>query len=427
MSNGDYGLMSTDLKGEAASGDDHGLYELAQLADSFGSARLAADACSLGERIAEGRFYVACVGQFKRGKSTLLNALTGEDVLPVGVVPVTAIPTVLRYGQPSARIRSGTGDWRPIATQDLEQFVSEERNPENAKGIAGVEVFLPAPILASGMCFVDTPGLGSVFAGNTAATHDFIPHIDAAIVVFGADPPITGEELAIVETVAKQVNDLLFVLNKADRVSETERTIAKEFARKLLETRLHRPIQRIYETSAIEYREHNGVERDLRQLIADLADLAESSGRSLAATARDRGLLRITDQLLRIVHEERQALVRPLEESERRIGAMRSTIADAERSARDLSYLFIAEQHRLSRTIADRRNEFTQRTRPGAHEEFKKAIGRLPKGTGPRFRRNAMSRSARGGKASPFAMAGFGGGIRRAGVPYNGTTVCRLG
>ena len=53
----------------------------------------------LADRYAEGRFHLAVLGQFKRGKSTLLNALMGEPILPVGVVPLTAAPTFIQYGQ----------------------------------------------------------------------------------------------------------------------------------------------------------------------------------------------------------------------------------------------------------------------------------------------------------------------------------------
>ena len=87
----------------------------------------------------------------------------------------------------------------------------------------GVEVFVPCPLLASGMCLVDTPGIGSVFAGNTETTKEFIPQIDAAILLVGADPPISGEELALIEAVAANVEEVLVVLNKIDRVSAAER------------------------------------------------------------------------------------------------------------------------------------------------------------------------------------------------------------
>ena len=65
---------------------------------------------------------------------------------------------------------------------DLKKYVTEELNPENQKDVDGAEVLVPSTLLSSGMSFVDTPGLGSVFTGNTATTQAFTPHIDAALV-----------------------------------------------------------------------------------------------------------------------------------------------------------------------------------------------------------------------------------------------------
>lgn len=194
------------------------LLRLASLGEELGAQHVADDGRGLAARVSEGRFYLACIGQFKRGKSTLINALVGERILPVGFVPVTAVPTVIRYGaHKKARIQFRDGAWQEIDASDLDQYVSEEHNPENAKGVGGAEVFVPSALLSTGMCLVDTPGLGSVFTGNTAATQAFIPHIDAALVVVGADPPLAGEELALVEAVGRQVQNLILVLNKADR------------------------------------------------------------------------------------------------------------------------------------------------------------------------------------------------------------------
>ena len=176
------------------------LLRLGRLAQELGAEPVAEEARELAARVSEGRFYVACVGQFKRGKSTLLNALVGHAVVPTGFVPVTAVPTVIRFGDElHARVRMRDGSWQDVAMTDLKEYVTEELNPENKKAVDGAEVFVPSPLLSSGMCFVDTPGLGSVFTGNTATTQAFIPHIDAALVVVGADPPIAGEELALVE------------------------------------------------------------------------------------------------------------------------------------------------------------------------------------------------------------------------------------
>jgi Dynamin family len=366
------------------------LARLAELAREFSSDRVTEEAASLGDRLKEGRFYVACIGQFKRGKSTLLNALVGDSVLPTGVIPITTVPTVVRYGEARrARVRFHGGAWTYVAPEELMQYVSEEHNPENTKCVAGVEVFVPSPLLADGMCFVDTPGLGSIFAGNTAATQAFVPHIDAAIIVVGADPPIAGEELALVENVGKQVHDLLVVINKADRTSDEERRVAVPFTRKVLEKRLARSIGPIYEISAFHCLDKQETNWDWDALLAALEKLEESGG-TLVRSAGERGLRRLGEEMLSITLEEREALLRPIEESERRIAAMRETIAETERSLREISYLFMAEKHRLSDLFLERRQTFLSEICRAAREEADQEFLKLPSHYGPRYRRDVM-------------------------------------
>ena len=379
------GLAATqDVDGAAR------LLRLADLGEELGTNRAADEARELAARVSEGRFYVACIGQFKRGKSTLINALVGAPVLPVGFIPVTAVPTVIRYGErEKARVRGRDASWREIAVSDLGEYVSEEYNPENAKGIAGVEVFVPSPMLASGMCFVDTPGLGSVFTGNTAATESFIPHIDAALVVIGADPPLSGEELTLVEAVGRNVEDLILVINKADRTTDEERAAAADFTRQLLEKRLQRPAGPVFEVSAAERLENRGPDRDWGKLLAALGQLVEGSGRHLIRTACERGIERLSEQLLAIINAEREALEQPLEESERRIAALKESLAAAERSLRELGFLFMAEQHHLSDALVERHKAFLASLAPQIDEEFERALQLLARGRGPAYRRSA--------------------------------------
>jgi len=364
------------------------LLRLADLAQELGSEPVAEEARDLAARVSEGRFYVACVGQFKRGKSTLLNALVGHAVVPTGFIPVTAVPTVIRFGDRlHARVRMKDGTWHDIAMSDLKEYVTEELNPENKKGVEGAEVFVPSALLASGMCFVDTPGLGSVFTGNTATTQAFIPHIDAALVVVGADPPIAGEELVLVEAVGKQVQDLILVINKADRTSDAERAAAVKFTREILEKRLHRPIGDVFEISAIERMENRGPVRDWERLMESFHHLVDDSGRNLVRAACDRGLQRLSEQLLAIVSEDREALQRPIEESERRIALMKETIGDAERSMRELGFLFMAEQQRISDFFVDRRQRFESTTLAESQKEFDDELRSVHVGFGPHYRR----------------------------------------
>jgi ribosome biogenesis GTPase A len=380
----------TDLRAGSPDGAAR-LVCLATLSDELGADRVAAEARELAARVAEGRFYVACVGQFKRGKSTLVNALIGYPVLPTGFIPVTAVPTVIRFGERlSARIRIREGSWHEIPVSELRQYVTEELNPENHKGVLGAEAFVPSLLLSTGMCFVDTPGLGSVFTGNTAATRAFIPHIDAALVVVGADPPLAGEELALVETVSKQVQELILVLNKSDRTTDAERAAAAAFTRQLLQKRLQREVGPVFQVSAQERVENRGPERDWKKLTEALEQLVEGSGRKLVRAACERGLQRLSEQVLAIISEQRDALRRPVEESERRIALMKQTLREAERSMRELSFLFMAEQQRLSNLLVDRHKAFFTSAVPRAERQFAEVLQSIRTGFGPTYRRRVM-------------------------------------
>lgn len=375
----------------ARSAESEALTGLARIAAALNEGSIGADVQQLVTRINEGRFFVACVGQFKRGKSTLLDALVGEPVLPTGVVPVTAVPTVLRYGTTrTARVLIHT-QWLTIEPEDLPQYVSEELNPENARQVAGVEVFLSSPLLAGGMCLVDTPGIGSVFSGNTETTREFVPQIDAAILVVGADPPISGEELALIEAVAVNVDDILVVLNKIDRVSAAERQQASEFAAKVLEGRLKLPVAQIYEVSALNRLNHSAGDDDWNRLVEDLKLLASKSGQSMTHAAAERGIRRFSASLQRSIEERIRALTEPIAHSEQRIVTLRQTVNQAEQSLRDLGALFSAEQMRLSTTLQLRRKEFLKQVLPVAIQDFRRESNAVATPPGPARRREFMA------------------------------------
>lgn len=366
------------------------LESLEQLATEVGAPQVAAQARGLNDRVRNGLFYVACVGQFKRGKSTLLNALVGDHVLPVGVVPVTAVVTVVRYGvRSAARARFATG-WRAISPNELAQYVTEEENPENEKEVELVEVFAPSDLLASGMCLVDTPGIGSVFAGNTEATQAFVPHIDAALVVLGADPPISGDELALVSDIASQCSELLFVLSKADKLTDQEREEADSFTRRVLKDRAGLDAVHLFDVSAAERLAGQGPPRGWPKLVEALETLARGSGADLVHAAEERGLALLTDRLRRTLDEQRGALLRPVDESERRLEALQKSVADAQQALGDLDYLFAAEADRLARAFSDSKQQFLERRTALATQQLIEECRALAPTRGPALRHAAV-------------------------------------
>jgi len=306
-------------------------------------------------------------------------------------VPVTAVVTVVRHGEEErARVRFASGDWRAIPVSDLALYVTEEQNPANRKGVAAAEVFVPNSLLATGMCLVDTPGIGSVFLANTETTRAFVPHVDAALVVLGADPPISAEELALVADIGRQCPDLLFALNKADKLAESEGEEATDFTRRVLADRLGRHDPPLFEVSATERLADAGPPRGWPGLTDALAALARRSGSELVRAAEERGFALLAHRLQHQLDEESGALLRPVEESERRIEALRSCVADAERALNDLGYLLAAEQERLGRVFAAKREAFIERATPGARVELAPALSTIHVHRGHKLRAKAV-------------------------------------
>src|SRR6266511_834119 len=206
------------------------LAKLASAAELLGLADVAGQVGEAARRLAGLELEVAVVGEFKRGKSTLLNALIGVEVLPAGVLPLTAVPTVLERGEPVCRVTFTDGHTEEHDLGAVAEFVTEEHNPGNRLGVQRVVVVrLHAPLLDEGVRLVDTPGVGSVLEHNTRATDAYLPSLDAAILVTSADPPISRGERAFLGRVAEQAVRLFVVLNKADYLSGEELRRTVEF------------------------------------------------------------------------------------------------------------------------------------------------------------------------------------------------------
>src|SRR5262245_3728675 len=126
---------------------------------------------------------VAVLGQFKSGKSSLLNTVLGEAVFPVGALPVTAVITCASAGQEQlVRVTHQDGSVEEVMVARIAEFVTEAGNSGNRRQVAVVDVFTPALGDWPGVRLVDTPGLGSVYAHNTAATQAWMPYVAVALV-----------------------------------------------------------------------------------------------------------------------------------------------------------------------------------------------------------------------------------------------------
>jgi len=185
----------------------------------------------LRSRLLERRLRILVAGEAKRGKSTLINALLGRALLPVGVTPLTALATTVRYGADEA-VTAVFGDGRSEAfpLSALGDLFTEGGNPGNCRGLASVTVAVDAPVLARGVELVDTPGTGSVYGHNTAEAETALETMDAAVFVLTADPPVSASERDLMARVAGLSVSMFVVLNKADYLdADAELAEALEF------------------------------------------------------------------------------------------------------------------------------------------------------------------------------------------------------
>ncbi len=187
---------------------------------------------------------MAVLGQFKRGKSTLLNALLGVPLLPTGITPVTAIPTYVHPAKARCCASNSTAaaprfnrlTQSEFATV-LQRYVAEAANAGNRAG-RSVEVAVPSRAFSDQIILVDTPGVGSTFIHNSRTAEAALSDCDVGVFVLSPDPPITEVELEYLNVIRRFIPKLYFALNKIDLLSPAERDVAVSFLANVLSDKL---------------------------------------------------------------------------------------------------------------------------------------------------------------------------------------------
>ncbi|WP_157155953.1 MULTISPECIES: dynamin family protein [unclassified Diaminobutyricimonas] len=182
---------------------------------------------------------VMVVGEFKQGKSQLINALVGAPVCPVDDDVATSVPTVVRYGdKPSAVLiapQAGAADGeqtlvrRNVSIDALAAHVAESGNPGNQQRLVAAEVFIPRKVLGGGLSLVDSPGMGGVDSTHSLATLTALPTAEAMLLVSDASQEYTGPEIQFLRHALRVSPNVACVLTKTDlypdwrRVAELDR------------------------------------------------------------------------------------------------------------------------------------------------------------------------------------------------------------
>ena len=182
------------------------------------------------DRLETDTFEIAVFGRVSCGKSSLLNHVVERDLLPVGVTPVTAVPTRLAYG-PQPRATAWFADRKPelFGVERLAEFVTEQHNPANARHVTRIVVELPARRLREGVVYVDTPGLGSLATSGAAETRAYLPRCDLGVVLIDAGSTLTQDDLATIRALYDAGVSAAVLLSKVDLLAPADRERALEY------------------------------------------------------------------------------------------------------------------------------------------------------------------------------------------------------
>jgi GTP-binding protein EngB required for normal cell division len=169
------------------------------------------------DRLEDNSFEIALFGRVSSGKSSLLNCILGTDVLPVGVTPITAVPTRLVYGEaPAVDVWFANREPQRLDISRLPELAAEHFNPGNEKHVTRMVVRIPSPRLREGITFVDTPGLGSLAISGAAETLAYLPRCDLGVVLIDAASTLTPEDLHTIQILCEQGIPAHVLLSKAD-------------------------------------------------------------------------------------------------------------------------------------------------------------------------------------------------------------------
>jgi small GTP-binding protein len=237
------------------------------------------------------RFHLVVVGEFNHGKTTLVNALLGSEVLPVGVTPTTSvIHHVVHGAEAGARVVRRGADGENIPFSQVPEFASG--GPFADEAVEYLEVRYPSELLRDRIVLVDTPGVNDLSLTRAEITFDYVPRADAVLFVLDAGQLVKESEREFLEQrlLERSRDKIVFVINKADIWTDGERAEALAYARGRLQGLVADPaVFAVSATAALSgRREASGLD-ELRAHLAEL--LTNERGRILLQNVSSEGLV----------------------------------------------------------------------------------------------------------------------------------------
>jgi len=229
--------------------------EMQRMAEQLADEQVKENLHTLIHTLESEQFFVTVVGEFSRGKSTLMNALLGENILPTAIRPTTAVLTFIHHEDgKTARIHDRQGRCREIPwdRKAFKEFTA--LRDVDAGEIRCMELGVPLADIPEDIILVDTPGVNDVSEQRMDVTYEYIPVSDAVIFVLSAKQPLTQSEWQFLQDFVAEsaIRHFFFVLNFKDAVDARELSEAVADVRRRLSHLMPEEEIRIFPISAKE-------------------------------------------------------------------------------------------------------------------------------------------------------------------------------
>lgn len=324
----------------------------------------------LREKIQNNVFNLVVLGQFKRGKTTLINALLGAEILPTAIVPLTSIATILKHDEVlKINVYFNDGRVTEINPDNLSEYVTEKGNPKNEKDVQEVVITYPSPYLKDGVRLIDTPGVGSIYQHNTDIAYQYLPKSDAALFLLSVDQPVSKAELDFLKDVREYSNKIFFLQNKADYVDAEDLKESISFSKKVIEECMDYEVK-IFPLSAklaLDGKLNGKSELLGKSFLPEFENilntfLMEEKGKVLLLSVSN-SILRVLSQALFELGLEMKSLTIPVEELKVKIEMFENKKKEVMREKQDFDILLDGEVDRLvKKGLIEDLKEFKQET-----------------------------------------------------------------
>ncbi|RKT36202.1 dynamin family protein [Microbacterium sp. AG1240] len=272
-------------------------------------------------RLLDPQVRVVIVGQFKQGKSKLVNALVNAPACPVDDDVATSVPTFVSYAEEASAVvltRDDSGveprvERTTIPLTDLAEYVSERGNPNNARDILAAEVMLPREILRGGLKLIDSPGVGGIESTRSVSTLAALSTAHAVLLVSDASQEYTEPEVQFLKHALRVSPNVAAVLSKTDVYPEWRQIerIDRSHLGAVGEIPIFAVSSDLRLTAADEQDRELNEESGFPALVAHLRRDVLGKAEALHQRAAMHDLMSVTDQLSLSVKTELNALLHP--------------------------------------------------------------------------------------------------------------------